>query len=77
MFLLVSHYPDFLFTSRIHALKNYVQSIVQGSQIENVKYQLLKKEKSANISSLENQHKFVQLDENSAQIRTFLSRCIF
>ncbi len=28
MFLLVSHYPDFLITSHIHASKNYVQSIV-------------------------------------------------
>ncbi len=28
MFLLVSHYPDFLITSSIHAFENYVQSIV-------------------------------------------------
>ncbi len=28
MFLLVSHYPDFLITSCIHAFENYVQSIV-------------------------------------------------
>ncbi len=28
MFLLVSHYPDFLNTSCIHASENYVQSIV-------------------------------------------------
>ncbi len=28
MFLLVSHYPDFLIRSRIHAFENYVQSIV-------------------------------------------------
>ncbi len=28
MFLLVSHYTDFLITSCIHAFENYVQSIV-------------------------------------------------
>ncbi len=28
MFFLVSHYPDFLITSRIRAFENYVQPIV-------------------------------------------------
>ncbi len=28
MFLLISHYPDFLITSCIHVFENYVQSIV-------------------------------------------------
>ncbi len=28
MFLLVSHYPDFLITYCIHAFENYIQSIV-------------------------------------------------
>ncbi len=41
-------------------------SLDQCSQIENVKYQQSKKEKSANIRALENQHKSAQLDENSA-----------
>ncbi len=48
----------------------------QCFQIENVKYQQLKKEKSESISTPENRQKSAQLDANSTQICTPLSHCI-